>query len=76
MVKDNKAPIYGGKFGSVKWVVFNNRNKRNTLYRIIQFTQTMFIEGKFIDKKFNISAQSLGDLDLAVVAARKWLRDK
>ena len=67
------APIYGGTFGKIYMAIFPNTNARNTKYFIINFSKLVGA-GRFAS--LPTRALELANLQLALDAAKKWLRDK
>lgn len=71
--KRNKGnpPIYGGKFASIYFKVYKNRNVKNVPYFVLSFAHLMG-PGRWAN--FNVRMDEIANMQQALDAARLWLR--
>lgn len=69
-------PVDHRSFGSFEYAIFNNRNKKNKLYRRVVFGYRFMKDGAWQRRKISVAPSQLASLQACIDAARKWLRDK
>ena len=76
MKGEANQPVYGGNYGGITMAIFNNKNVKNRLYRIIRFSKRYVLNGVWKNQSIAITAGNLANLQQALNDAKKWLRDK
>ena len=64
-------PIYGGKFGSIHFHIYKNRNVKNTVFFVLSFAKFLG-NGRWAN--LNVSMSEVANMRQAIEAAALWLR--